>query len=160
MTAIALTRMTLSVPDISAFRDLASRAYTKLSYRPAIHAVGEVDTLAKLAAAGVQPFTAESVLKYKRIQKIKARGWNPFAQMGFSSIRWRACAIGNYNKPIPTDILQQALKLEEVTAGRAQLGVEYLSDKSHERDYDPFLYVQVGETRYYVGVWDEPGFKY
>ena len=68
---------------------------------------------------------------------------------------WNVTPLVGYRSPVPKQVLQTAVRLKKKLPG-VQLTVHELVQS--ERVLDPFLAARLGETTYFIAVWDEPKF--
>lgn len=73
-----------------------------------------------------------------------------------TSVRWKLIPISEYEGPIPEFALQTAVDLGKACRN-SRFFVEELIVKKEV--VDPFLVVTLGDAKYYLEVWNEPGFK-
>lgn len=171
MNAIALPRMAAITLPTFDLAGLAKDVYNQLSYRPLVQHLEVNKALLILQGMGCSPFVPEAVDAYKRTQVRKAMGWrrfNPLHRLWRwwapeGVVSWNRCSIHEFIGEIPVSVLQRAVDVTNRLARERighRIGVEYLGVRDEmEVTYDPFLYVRVGESaRFYIEVWDEPGF--
>lgn len=114
--------------------EVAEEAHALLGYT----GLSVVQVFKKL---GIEPLNTDDVEDYK--DKKDRR----------SAYCWHSEALEKYGKPIPEFALSRAIEIKRELPS-AQFFIEEL-----RYDPDPFLYIQVGNVRYYLDVWDEPKFE-
>jgi hypothetical protein len=70
---------------------------------------------------------------------------------------WRSVPLHQTNSHIPAFAISRAIELRQELGANVNLGIEEL--RSWERTKDPFLFADIAGKRYYLDVWDEPGFE-
>ena len=76
---------------------------------------------------------------------------------------WRTISIAVYSTigSVPEFALERAVKIK-TACPQASIGVDYLIEEQENREKplrDPFMYVELGDERYYVDVWDEKEYE-
>lgn len=69
---------------------------------------------------------------------------------------WHSSPLPDYRGVVPAFALSRALELKQELP-EASFGIESLQAYTHTKD--PFLYMDFGDRRYYLDVWDEPKFE-
>jgi hypothetical protein len=70
-------------------------------------------------------------------------------------VRWRTVGLGIYDQPVPTRTLRLADRVLRAVPEAEFFVEELVVERIVE---DPLLFVRLGDTAYYIDVWDEPGF--
>lgn len=109
-----------------------------------------------LRELGIQPFTVESVEKYKKEVAAELRRKHPSTYYAHVTVEWKRCSLSTYNRKVEPFILSTAIEVKKRVPA-AEFFVEEVRVES--KPYDPFLIVKLGEESYYIGVWDEPKFE-
>ena len=77
-------------------------------------------------------------------------------QMVTEEAAWNETPLVGYRSPVPKPVLRTAVQLKK-RLPQVELTVHELVQR--ERVLDPFLAARLGETTYFVAVWDEPKFE-
>lgn len=102
---------------------------------------GALEVVQIFRRLGIEPLNAADVEAYQ--QKLASK----------AEYSWHSYELAKYGKPVPEFALSRAISIKKALPS-AQFFVEEL-----RYNPDPFLYLQVGNTRYYLDVWDEPIFE-
>jgi hypothetical protein len=207
----------------AAERQLAERAYAELSYsvlhydlQKKVDDAKKTDVAKSFEKLGIEPFSSESVEKYKAkmLRKMNFRGefleaiagnvgmWL-FAGSGIGTLlsvltlallrenhhhfsswlflipagmlatavsttviavnakryrkySWNAVKLYSFNEKVPAFALSRALEVRKELPN-SSFFVESLVYRNEI--VDPFMFVQIGDEKYYLDVWDEPKFE-
>lgn len=157
----------LPAPDLT-----HRRAFDLLGYSPGVEAhqrlVAEMTAievrfrlLQEFKSLGLSVFTAESVDAYKAQKLCEGKDAKPMRESRwdeqFGTVpTWQFFQMKDYGRPIPTNLLADAVRLKEHFGDKVEILVDALV---HVPVFDPFLYATIEGQKFYFAVWDEPTFK-
>ncbi len=70
---------------------------------------------------------------------------------------WDTINLSSYHKEIPLGVIEKALALKQ-ELNDVHFKVDYLRVRRSSVSYDPFLVAIYKDAKYYIAVWEEPGF--
>jgi hypothetical protein len=80
------------------------------------------------------------------------------AEKSYKSFSWDSTPIKGYRNPIPEFVLGTALNVKEVFP-QAVFYIQSFIERQSQVEDDPFLIAEIDNQRFYLEVWNEPGFE-
>jgi len=74
-------------------------------------------------------------------------------------VSWEIKPLANYDQPVPEFALATSMELHQRVPEVKFSIDQFVVTKARKITQDPFLIAELGEEKYYIEVWDEPGYK-
>jgi hypothetical protein len=173
--ATQLTRKAMDVKSLQAVTDekFVKEAKALLGYDLLEDALALRKTAEILDKLGIQPFDAAKVEAYKKEQaeglysrKQKTDRWGS-VRTTTTRGEWQTYNLRGYKREVPAFALLRAAEIQkEMNKGKIggkffidELRIKTTRSRRERPIVDPFMVLQVGETKMYVDVWNEPKFE-